>query len=183
MSLTYSTMREIGTEAPDFTLPATDGNTYSLQDFKDARALVIVFTCNHCPYARAVDDRLVQLARDMQPKGAQMVYINSNDVGNYPEDSFEKMKQRAEQKAYPFPYLYDESQQVARQYGAACTPDPFLFDADRKLYYRGRVDDNWQQPEQVTRQDLRDAIERLLRGDSPPEEQLPSMGCNIKWKS
>lgn len=182
MALTHSNMMELGTPAPNFNLPATDGKTYSLDDFSDARLLLVVFTCNHCPYAKAVEDRLIRIGRDYQPKGLAMVLINSNDTENYPDDSFENMKQRAEEKDYPFPYCFDETQEVAKVYKAACTPDPYLFDADRKLIYRGRIDDNWQEPDKVTRTDLRDAIEAALAGQPVAEEQFSSMGCNIKWK-
>jgi peroxiredoxin len=175
-------MLPLGTAAPNFTLPGTDGKTYRLADFEGAAALLIVFTCNHCPYAQAVEARLIQLAHDYHEQGLAVVFINSNDAVNYPEDSFPSMQRRAREKKFPFPYLYDESQSVARAYSATCTPDPFLFDAECKLVYRGRIDDNWKEPDKVTRQDLRDAIEAVLAGDPLPGEQLASMGCNIKWK-
>ncbi len=183
MALTYSQMLELGTPAPPFSLPATDGQMVSLGDFKGAKALLVVFTCNHCPYAQAVEDRLIELAREFGPKGLATVFISSNDATGYPDDSFEAMKQRATDKKYPFPYLYDESQEVARAYRAACTPDPFLFDGEGRLAYRGRIDDNWKEPRKVTRRDLREAIEAVLAGRPAPAEQLASMGCNIKWKS
>lgn len=183
MALTYSTMLPLGTVAPDFNLPGTDGKTYTLADFAGARALLVVFTCNHCPYAVAVEDRLITLARQFEPSGLRVVAINSNDATNYPADSFPNMQQRAREKAFPYPYLHDASQQVARAYAAACTPDPYLFDANLRLAYRGRIDDNWQDPTRITRQDLRAAIELVLAGQPAPAEQLASMGCNIKWKS
>ena len=183
MALTYSTMLELGTRAPDFSLPATDGKQCSPADFKGAKALLVVFTCNHCPYAQAVEDRLIQISKDFGPKGLATVLINSNDAVNFPEDSFENMKQRAAAKGYPFPYCFDESQEVAKIYKAACTPDPYLFDGDCKLVYRGRIDDNWQEPGKVTRRDLREAIEAVLEGRPVATEQMASMGCNIKWKS
>lgn len=183
MALTYSTMMELGTAAPNFDLPATDGKRYSLSSFDDCQALLVVFYCNHCPYAKAVQDRLIRIGRDFIPKGLGMILINSNDASQYPDDSFDNMKQLAEEKDFPFPYAYDETQEVARAYHAACTPDPFLFDAARRLVYRGRIDDNWKEPENVTRQDLRQAIEALLKGEPLPAEQLASLGCNIKWKT
>ena len=182
MALTYSTMLELGTPAPAFDLPATDGKRYTLDHFKDARALLIVFTCNHCPYAKAVENRLIRIAKDYRAKGLAMVLISSNDTDAVPDDSFENMRQRAQEKAYPFPYLFDGSQDVARSYHAACTPDPYLFDAERRLAYRGQIDDNWQEPDKITRQDLREAIEATLAGRPVAEPQTPSMGCNIKWK-
>ena len=182
MALTYSTMLELGTKAPDFNLPATDGKDRGPADFQGAKALLIVFTCNHCPYAQAVEDRLVRIAEDFGPKGLATVLINSNDVVNYPDDSFDKMKERAKAKGFPFPYCLDETQDVAREYHAACTPDPFLFDADQRLAYRGRIDDNWQEPDKVTRHELREAIEAVLEGRPAASEQIASMGCNIKWK-
>ena len=182
MVLVNSTMLELGTSAPPFSLPATDGSTVSLDDFKGAKALLIVFTCNHCPYAQAVEDRLIRIGRDFGPRGLATVLISANDAENFPDDSFDKMKERAEAKDYPFPYCHDESQEVARAYHAACTPDPFLFDGDLKLVYRGRIDDNWQEPEKVTRNDLRDAIEATLAGKSASADQKASLGCNIKWK-
>lgn len=183
MVLTYSTMMPLGAQAPDFKLPGVDGRDWALADFQGAPALLIVFTCNHCPYAQAVQGRLIQLHREFAPRGLATVLINSNDAAAYPEDSFAQMQTRARELHYPFPYLYDETQAVARAYQAACTPDPFLFDAERRLVYRGRIDDNWKEPENVTRQDLRQAIAALLSGQPLPQEQFASMGCNIKWKN
>lgn len=182
MALTESKMAELGMPAPDFNLPATDGKTYSLDDFANTKGLLVVFTCNHCPYAQAVEDRLIALGKEFMPKGLGMVLICSNDAQTHPDDSFDNMQTRAERKGYPFPYLHDESQEVARAYMAACTPDPFLFDANGKLVYRGRIDDNWENPSQVSRQDLREAVEALLAGRPVDSDQKPSLGCNIKWK-
>jgi peroxiredoxin len=182
MVLTYSKMTQLGMRAPDFELPATDGKTYSLESSKDAPALLVVFTCNHCPYAQAVENRLIALGREFGPRGVATVLINSNDVVNYPEDSFDQMKRRAQAKDYPFPYCLDETQEVAKAYRAACTPDPFLFDAGRRLVYRGRIDDNWQEPSKVTRRDLREALEAVLTGRPVNPDQMAAMGCNIKWK-
>ena len=185
MALMHSKGMPVGTRAPAFSLPATDGKTYSLDDFRGAQALVVVFTCNHCPYAQAAEERLIAIARDYADRGVRMVAINPNDATRYPEDSFAEMKNRAREKSFPFPYLYDESQSVARAYDAVCTPDIFVFDATLGLRYNGRIDDNWQEPAKVTRKDLRAALDAILA--SPAEEDLPfkptpSMGCSIKWK-
>lgn len=183
MALTESRDASLGMSAPDFDLPATDGDSYSLSSFDDADVLVVMFICNHCPYVKAVRERLVQLANDRADESVEFVAISSNDAREYPEDSFERMREVAEEFDFPFPYLYDESQAVARQYGAVCTPDFFVFDADRKLRYRGRLDDNWKQPDEVTQRDLRDAVDTLLAGGMPDSDQVPSRGCSIKWKS
>lgn len=182
MALVESEGPQLGSEAPDFSLPATDGNTYERDDFDEASVLVVMFICNHCPYVKAVLDRLVELANTWDDDEVAFVAISSNDVERYPEDSFEKMGQLAEQKDFPFPYLYDESQDVARAYDAKCTPDFFVYDDQRRLAYSGRLDDNWKEPQKVQRQELREAIEALLQGDRPDEDQTPSMGCSIKWK-
>lgn len=175
---------ELGTPAPDFELPATDGHTYSLSDFSEFDVLVVMFICNHCPYVKAVRGRLIDLAEEMSDEPVTFVAINPNDAEEYPEDSFERMEEVAEEYEYPFPYLRDESQEVARAYGAVCTPDIFVYDENRELAYRGRVDDNWKEPEKVERRDLYDAIQKLLEGERPdPEKQVPSQGCSIKWKS
>ena len=181
MVLTESTMPALGTPAPDFVLPESDTNRkWALDDFRE-EAMVVVFTCNHCPYAQAVEDRIIALARQFQNK-VDFVAISANDVDNFPDDAPGKMAQRAREKGYPFPYLYDESQAVAQAYGAACTPDFFLYGPERKLTYRGRLDDNWKEPEKVQCQDLRDAIDALLAGKPAAEPQMAAMGCNIKWK-
>lgn len=182
MPLAYSKGMALGTAAPDFSLPATDGKTYRLEDF-DAPVLVVVFTCNHCPYAIAVEDRLVRLANAYREKGVQFAAINPNDAQNYPADSFEHMVERAKTKRFPFPYLRDESQAVARAYDAACTPDVFVFGEDRKLAYNGRVDDNWQDESKVEQRDLEEVLNALLE-QRPVHlaKVVPSMGCSIKWK-
>ena len=192
MVLTPSTMLSLGTEAPDFSLTDTDGKTVSLTDFKDAKALLVMFICNHCPYVIHLADELAKLGRDYQPNGVAIVAISSNDVENYPQDSPEKMKEEKQKRGYPFPYLYDKSQAVAKAYTAACTPDFFLFDQDRKLVYRGQFDetrpnrissgnyDSGQQPAHGG--DLRRALNAVLAGEDVSDEQVPSMGCNIKWK-
>ena len=180
MALTESTMVELGSSAHDFSLSDTNGNNMNLSDFK-SNSLVIIFTCNHCPYAKAVEDRLIDLGNEYHGK-TDFVLISSNEVENYPDDAPEKMAERHSEKNYPFPYLFDETQEVAKAYSAVCTPDIFLYDSDRKLRYRGRLDDNWREPEQVTREELKMAIEAILNGKEIDFEQVPSMGCNIKWK-
>ncbi len=182
MPVMHSKGMPLGTPAPPFSLPNIDGTTHSLDSFSDAELLVVVFTCNHCPYAIASEDRLIELQNDYGPRGVQFVAINPNDAKNYPADSFEQMKVRAAQKGFNFPYLRDESQEVARAYDAACTPDIFVFDRDRELLYNGRIDDNWQQPDQVTRKDLRAVLDAALEGRTVDFEHVPSMGCSIKWK-
>ena len=173
----------IGTSAPGFSLLATDGQHYTVESFSDAKVLVVVFTCNHCPYAIACEDRLIAIQRDYAERGVQLVAINPNDSVNYPGDSFAAMKVRSAEKGFNFPYLHDESQQVARAYDAACTPDIFVFDGDRRLLYNGRIDDNWQEPGKVTRKDLRAVLDAALAGDAVDFEHAPSMGCSIKWKA
>ena len=172
----------VGNPAPSFALPGVDGTAWSLDSFADAQLLVVVFTCNHCPYAIASEDRLLELQSDYEGRGVRLVAISSNDAEKYPDDSFDEMKARAADKGYNFPYLYDESQDVARAYDAACTPDVFVFDQERKLVYNGRIDDNWQEPGKVTRQDLRSVLDAALEGDAVDFEHVPSMGCSIKWK-
>ena len=184
MSLTPSTMLPLGTAAPDFRLPDTNGKTVSLADFKNAPALLVIFICNHCPYVKHIRQGLAQLGRDYLSKGAAIVGINSNDAANYPADSPAKMKEEMQVAGYTFPYLYDETQAVAKAYRAACTPDIYLFDKEKKLVYRGQFDDS--RPGsgvRVTGMDLRDALDAVLGGKPVAKEQIPSIGCNIKWKS
>ena len=176
-------MLPLGTAAPDFNLPDTQGHDTALADFKTAPALLVAFICNHCPYVKHLRAGLAQLARDYQPRGAAIVAISANDVANYPEDGPAKMKAEARSAGYIFPYLYDETQAVAKAYRAACTPDFFLFDAARKLVYRGQFDNS--RPGNgvpVTGQDLRAALDAVLAGKPVPADQKPSIGCNIKWK-
>ncbi|MCL4853589.1 MAG: thioredoxin family protein, partial [Bryobacteraceae bacterium] len=180
---TASTMLPLGTAAPDFSLPDTAGRTVSLADFKDSPALLVIFMCNHCPYVQHVADGLAKLAKDYQQRGVAVVGINSNDTATHPEDSPAKMADEVRQRGYTFPYLFDETQQVAKAYRAACTPDFFLFDSQRKLVYRGQMDDSRPQSGvPVTGQDLRRALDAVLAGAPVPEPQKPSLGCNIKWK-
>ena len=178
-----STMLPLGTPAPDFRLPDTDGTPVSRDDFRDAPALLVMFSCNHCPYVQHIRDGLARFARDYQPRGLAIVAINSNDVAAHPDDRPAKMKEERERAGYLFPYLFDETQAVARAYRAACTPDFFLFDRDRRLVYRGQFDDSRPgSARPVTGADLRAAADAVLAGVAPPAEQRPSIGCNIKWK-
>ena len=177
-------MLPLGTPAPDFSLlDVVSGKMASLSDYNNSPALLVMFICNHCPYVKHVQAGLTQMAKDFQAHGVGVVAISSNDVGNYPEDSPEKMKDEARRAGYTFAYLYDESQSVARAYRAACTPDFFLFDAGRKLVYRGQMDDARRGNDlPVTGKSLRDAVDKVLAGKSVSPNQIPSLGCNIKWK-
>jgi peroxiredoxin len=184
MALTPSTMLPLGTTAPDFKLPDTNGKTVALADFKDKPALLVLFICNHCPYVKHIRAGLAQLGRDYLLRGVAILAINSNDVENYPDDSPARMKEEVKAAGYLFPYLYDESQAVAKAYRAACTPDIYLFDKNRKLVYRGQFDDS--RPGNgipVTGKDLRAALDAVLSGKPVSPNQKASMGCNIKWKA
>lgn len=171
---------KIGESAPDFTLKATNGKNYSLKDF-DKDLLVVFFFCNHCPYANAYEERVMDLAEEFE-ENADFVGINANDSENYPDDSFEKMVERAKEKKFNFDYLRDETQEVAKAYGGECTPHFMLFDKARKLQYQGRLDDNWQDADAVTQNDLRDAIIALLEGKEVAVKVTNARGCSIKWK-
>jgi len=184
MARTPSTMPDLGTPARPFSLPdAVSGRTVSLSDLPAGKPLLVMFICNHCPFVKHIASELARLGRDFRPRGLTIVAINSNDVANYPDDSPERMKQEASEQGYTFAYLFDESQEVAKAYRAACTPDFFLYDAQHRLVYRGQLDAS--RPGNgipVTGTDLRAAIEAVLAGRTPPAEQTPSIGCNIKWK-
>jgi len=183
MVKTASTMLPLGTNAPDFSLPNVDGKTVSLSGFQESPALLVVFMCNHCPFVKHISGGLASFAKEYRPKGLAMVGISSNDVAGFPDDSPQRMTEEAKQAGYTFPYLYDETQQVAKDYRAACTPDFFLFDRERKLVYRGQFDDS--RPDNgipVTGTDLHRAVDCVLKGEPIPEPQKPSIGCNIKWK-
>lgn len=190
MALTESQMIDLGAPAPDFKLPVAnpgadglEGGYRSLADYPDAEAYVVVFTCNHCPYVQHIEDALVEVAEAYQAKGVQFVAVCSNDAERYPADAFERMAERARAKDFPFPYLHDESQHVAQAYGAQCTPDFFVYDADLKLAYRGRFDETRpNQGEAAHGGDLTQALDELLADGAVQTEQKPSMGCNIKWK-
>lgn len=184
MVKTASTMLPLGTPAPDFSLLNVDSKTVSLADFADAKALVVIFMCNHCPFVKHLADALADFGRDCQAKGVAVVGISSNDVANYPDDSPEQMVHEAENRGYTFPYLYDEDQSVAKAYKAACTPDFYVFDGDMKLAYRGQFDASRPGNDiAVTGDDLRKAVDAIVAGNSVPEPQMPSIGCNIKWVS
>lgn len=184
MVRTASTMMlPLGAPAPNFSLPDTEGRIVRLSDFRGAPALLVAFMCNHCPYVKHVADHLAALAKEYQAKGVAVVGINSNDVENYPDDSPEKMREEVALRGYTFPYLFDETQEVAKRYGAACTPDFFLFDKEQRLVYRGQLDDS--RPNNgipVTGKDLRAALDAVLAGQPVSPDQKPSLGCNIKWK-
>lgn len=173
-------MVPLGTPAVDFKLPGVDGKTVSLESFSEKKILVIIFMCNHCPYVKAVFQRLIDLQKETE--SVQLIGINSNDAERYPDDSFENMQKIAKEKGINFPYLFDASQETAKAYDAVCTPDIYVYGPERKLLYRGRIDDNWEQEEKVTRRDLKEAIDYIVAGKEVPGEQSPSMGCSIKWK-
>ncbi|MBI3557501.1 MAG: thioredoxin family protein [Deltaproteobacteria bacterium] len=182
MALTYSEMVPLGKSAPNFKLPGIDGKTYSLESYKGKNAVVVMFICKHCPYVIATQDRIAALARELTPKGVQFIGINSNDTDQYPEDSPENMRLQASAVGFDFPYLIDATQEVAHAYDAVCTPDIFVFDKALKLAYRGRIDDNWKDPTKIRRHDLREALVALLAGKPVSADQIPSMGCSIKWR-
>jgi peroxiredoxin len=183
MVRTPSTMLPIGTQAPDFSLPNVDGRILALADVAGPKGTAVMFICNHCPFVKHVADQLAALGREYMPLGIGFAAISSNDVSSHPADSPEQMVREAEERGYPFPYLYDETQDVAKAFHAACTPDFYLFDATRKLVYRGQLDPS--RPGSgvpVTGADLRAALDALLAGKPPVADQVPSLGCNIKWK-
>lgn len=179
-----STMLALDTAAPDFSLPDTTGQLVSLADYKQAPATLVVFLCNHCPYVKHIANQFAEFVREYQAKGVAVIGINANDVSTHPDDSPQKMAEEAKKIGYTFPYLYDETQEVAKSYRAACTPDFFLFDKDHKLAYRGQFDGS--RPGNkiaVTGQDLRMALDAVLQDQPVPAEQKASMGCNIKWRA
>lgn len=172
-----------GDAAPDFSLPGVDGKTHRLSDFAEKPLLLVTFWCNHCPYVQAWEGRMVDIGRKYGPKGVAIVLINPNDARAYPEDRFESMIRRAQEHAYPFPYLHDESQEVAHAYGALVTPHPMLFDRDRKLLFQGRIDNDHQHPERVTERFLERALDQALKGTPVRPAELPVAGCSVKWLS
>ncbi|MDZ7604009.1 MAG: thioredoxin family protein [Cyclobacteriaceae bacterium] len=184
MAATPSAMMPLGTTAPNFTLPDTvTGKNMSLHTLRGEKATLVMFICNHCPYVLHINDELVKVAKQYQPLGVGFIAISANDVINYPQDGPDMMKIHAEKSGYTFPYLYDESQEVAKAYDAACTPDLFLFNQDLKCVYRGQFDRSRPKNDvPVTGNDLRLALEAVISGQMPPELQVPSIGCNIKWK-
>ncbi|MBF0109144.1 MAG: thioredoxin family protein [Magnetococcales bacterium] len=182
MALLETPRGELGSRAPAFSLPGVDGHILSLEQCSASPVLLVMFLCNHCPYVQAILDRLVTLGREYPRSRVAMVAINSNDATQYPEDSFANMQGLAKTMNFPFPYLLDETQEVARAYGAVCTPDLFLYDAERALRYRGRLDDAPRDPERVRQRELKEAIDALLQGKPISPLQNPSLGCSIKWR-
>jgi peroxiredoxin len=183
MALTYSPEGTLGSTCPDFVLKSVEGKSFGLADFRAATALWVMFICNHCPYVKAIEDRVLALAHEYQKKGVAVVGICSNDPTDHPEDSAAALLARWREKNYSFPYLVDSDQSVARRFGAVCTPDFYLYDSAWCLAYRGRLDDSWRSPASVQRQELREALDSLLAGRAPSGVQNPSMGCSIKWKA
>jgi len=183
MTLEHTPVCEFGRPAPDFTLPGVDGRDWSRDDCVGPSGLLVVFMCNHCPYVKAIRDKLVREARELQALGIGVVAINANDAETYPEDSFPNMQREAREFNYPFPYLYDQSQAVARAYGAVCTPDFFGYNAELELQYRGRLDASGRQPDSGEQpRALYEAMKQVAETGEGPSEQVPSMGCSIKWR-
>ena len=172
---------EIGQQAPGFDLPGVDGRNHSLADFADAKILIVVFSCNHCPYVIGSEDRMIRLHADYAPRGVAMIAISANETENHPTDSFDHMIERSREKGFGFPYVHDESQEVALAYGALRTPHYFVFDEQRTLRYTGRMDDNPRRPGEETTHELRDALDALLAGNDPPVAVTNPIGCNVKW--
>ncbi len=181
MALTHTPQDQLGMKCPDFQLPSVDGKAYQLHDFCNGNPIVVMFICNHCPYVKTIEDRLIQLGTDLKKEKINVIAICSNDEKGYPEDSFENLKKRFFEKNYSFPYLHDKTQEVAKKFGAVCTPDFFIFDNQLNLAYRGRLDDSWKDPHLVTRRDLFNAALSLKNQNKISEEQISSMGCSIKW--
>jgi len=173
---------ELGSPCPPFRLPSVQGGVVDRDDLANAPILGVFFSCNHCPYAKAIEGRLIELERDYRDRGFRFVVISVNDAVSHPEDSFENMKQRATDRGYAFPYLYNEDQSLARTLGAVCTPDLYVYDSSRRLAYHGRLDDAPMDASKVKRRELREAVDALLAGKKPSPEQNPSIGCSIKWK-
>jgi peroxiredoxin len=182
MALTENQDLPLGTPCPDFRLPSVDGQVWARDDFADRPVLVVMFICNHCPYVQAVEDRIIALQREYGPRGVQLVGICANDPTDYPDDRPESLLRRWREKGYGFPYLIDATQDVARAFGAVCTPDIYVYGPDRRLAYHGRIDDNWREPERVQRRELAAALDALLAGRAPAREQHHSLGCSIKWR-
>jgi peroxiredoxin len=183
MPLLKSNSGEIGSAIIDFTLKGVDEKIYSVSSFSSKNILVIIFMCNHCPYVQAIVERLVILQTKYESKSVQLIGINSNDTESYPEDSYKNMKSFSKERKFNFPYLIDENQSTAKSYDAVCTPDIYVYDKSRQLKYRGRLDDNWQEIENVKTRDLESAIDSILADKEITFEQIPSMGCSIKWKN
>lgn len=171
----------IGSKLPEFNLPGTDSKDYSPITFKDSKVLVVMFTCNHCPYVKAYEDRLIKLQKDFKDRGVSFVAINSNDEVNYPEDSFENMIKRAKEKGYNFPYLRDKTQNIAKTFGATHTPEVFVFNEKKILQYHGGIDDNCKEPKKVTKENLREALEAILANKPIHDSETHAIGCTVKW--
>lgn len=182
MALTYTPAGELGSTCPDFNLPGVDGKIFARKDFASAKALVVMFICNHCPYVKAIEERIIKLAHEMIPQGAAFVGVCSNDPSDYPEDQPSELLKRWRELNYGFPYLIDESQKMARDFGAVCTPDIYVYDSTHKLRYRGRLDDSWRNPQTVKREELKIALNNVLQNLPNVGVQNSSMGCSIKWK-
>ena len=183
MALLESTMPPLGTPIHDFSLEGVDSKTHSLRNYSEKEIIVIIFMCNHCPYVKAVLQRIIELQNEFIDRGVQFIGINPNDATRYPDDSLENMKIIARENDFSFPYLIDPSQEVAKSYDAVCTPDLYVYGKNRKLVYRGRIDDNWKDSKKVTQQDLKLALKNILSGEVITNKQIPSMGCSIKWKT
>ncbi len=173
---------EIGAKAPDFALPGTDGQTHRLADAAGSNGLLVIFMCNHCPYVQKQLDRIIETAKALQAMDIGVVAISANDAEHYPEDSFDNMRKLARDKSFPFPYLHDESQEVAKAYGAVCTPDFFGYNANLELQYRGRLDTSWMDMVEDGRRELLEAMRQIAESGQGPQQQNPSVGCSIKWK-
>jgi len=173
---------KIGSEMPNFSLPNVDGREYSSDEFKTEKALIVIFSCNHCPYVQAYQDRMISMQRDYRGKGVRMIAVNSNDSSQYEDDSFEEMKKRAEDKNFNFLYLRDEDQTTAKDFAATHTPEVFVFDGSRRMIYHGKIDDNWKDEDKVRSQYLRDALDEYLAGKEISVPETFSIGCTIKWK-
>jgi len=182
MVRTETPVCDFGLPAPSFRLPGVDGKTYALEDVRGPNGLLVMFICNHCPYVQAVRDRILRDVRDLKAYGIGAVAISSNDATDYPDDSFDNMQRLARELDFPMPYLYDESQEVAKRYGAVCTPDFFGYNKDLKLQYRGRLDASRKEPVPDAPRDLFEAMKQIAQTGRGPKEQIPSMGCSIKWK-
>jgi peroxiredoxin len=182
MARTETPVCDFGRPAPDFALPGVDGKTYTLTGTRGPNGLLVMFICNHCPYVKAVRDRIIRDAKELKQLGIGVVAISSNDPTDYPEDSFDNMKKVAAEQNFPFPYLYDETQEVAKAFGAVCTPDFFGYNKDLKLQYRGRLDESRKEPVPNARRDLFEAMKQVAQTGQGPKDQIASMGCSIKWK-
>lgn len=182
MARTETPVCDFGKAAPDFALPGVDGRTWRRDDLRGPNGLLVMFICNHCPYVKAVLDRIIRDAGDLKALGVGVVAVSSNDPTDYPEDSFDNMKRLAVERKLPFPYLFDETQEVARAFGAVCTPDFFGYNKDLKLQYRGRLDESRKETVPNARRDLFEAMKQVAQTGQGPQDQIPSMGCSIKWK-